>query len=320
MYKILITITILCFFSIHYIEAQQVEGEDLQIQHTKKVEELGQLQQSLEDLTAQVAALQGEVAILADQITPYPRWNKGLFGNVGFNLSNYSDWLAKNTPSVSAANIGLNLNAFIHLDQKKFFWRNTGNINLGWLKFNNKEIETDNTGFEVAADAFQLSSLLGYKFSEKLALSSIIDYRTSLLEGKLNNPGYLNFGSLGLMWTPNPNLSVAVHSLSYNLVLSDSDEADNPFQSSFGTKIFIDYTQQLPQGIAWTSNLNAFLSYEDFSGLSDWAWTNNFTTAVKGIGVGMTIGLRTSKQEALALGRSGNPLQSFWLLGLTYNL
>jgi len=105
--------------------------------------------------------------------------------------------------------------------------------------------------------------------------------------------------------------------LSYNFIISEEGLG---FESTFGGKAGFDYVKQLPIGIAWKSNLSSFLSYKDVKDLSNWIWTNSFTTAVKGIGVGLTVGLKGSKQEARVLGISDNPLQSFWLLGLTYNL
>jgi hypothetical protein len=71
------------------------------------------------------------------------------------------------------------------------------------------------------------------------------------------------------------------------------------------------------KNVVWKSNLSAFLSYEG-SDLSNYTWVNSFSTAVKGVGIGLDIGLRSNKQEALARGREDNPLQSYWLLGLSY--
>lgn len=298
-----------------YGQAQDMTA--LQQTLTEKQEALAISKNKLDTLAKDVADLEKSVAQLINQITPYPRWTKGLFGNVGFSMANYSDWLTKEVPSVSSANIGIALNVFANLEQKKYYWKNTAQLNLGWIKFDDKDDDEDEEGFKVAADAFQFTSLIGYKLSEKIALSSILEYRTSLLDGKFNNPGYLDFGSLGLTWTPSNNLTLSFHSLSYNFIISDDGLG---FDSSFGAKAGGDYIQQLPVGIAWKSNLSSFISYKDVNELSNWIWTNTFTTAVKGIGVGLTLGLKGSRQEAKALGLEDNPLQSFWLLGLTYNL
>ena len=160
----------LCLFYV-YIQAQ-----DIPTLKQTLVEKQGTLVTSkteLETLTKKVADLKKTVAQLTDQITPYPRWTKGLFGNVGFNRSNYSDWLAVENPSFSSVNIGIALNVFANLEQKKYYWKNTVFLNLGWLKFDNKDVEEAEEGFKTASDAFQFTSVFGYKlckFSMRLQI------------------------------------------------------------------------------------------------------------------------------------------------------
>jgi hypothetical protein len=78
-----------------------------------------------------------------------------------------------------------------------------------------------------------------------------------------------------------------------------------------------DYTKTIVQGLNWKSNLSAFLSYEN-QDFSNYTWVNTFSTAYKGIGIGLDVGLRNNKQEALAAGLNDNPLQTYWVLGLSY--
>jgi hypothetical protein len=271
------------------------------------------LKATIDELTGQFKSLDAEVTALTDQITPYPRWSVGAFGTVGLSFANYNDWLSKDLPNTSAATIGLSVNAFAHLDQEKYFWRNTGNLNLGWLKFDNKDSEEDINDFQVSSDAFDLTSLFGYKLSPKLAISVLAEYRTSLLDGRFNDPSFLDIGT-GITWTPIPDLVVVIHPGNYNFVFHKSDF---DYQSSAGAKIVADYAKKLTSGISWKSNLSAFLSYKD-SDLSNWTWVNSFSTAVKGIGVGFELGLRQNKQEALARELTDNPLQTYWILGLSY--
>jgi hypothetical protein len=75
-----------------------------------------------------------------------------------------------------------------------------------------------------------------------------------------------------------------------------------------------------------------FQSYKS-SNLSNWTWTNVFSYKVwKNIGLGFEFGLRDNKQEALnfAINNAGegelptfdtvdNKLQTYWLLGLSYD-
>lgn len=293
------------------IQAQTVE--EMQQQKTAKEQELSTLEPQLADLKGKVDALKADVAGLTDKLTPYPRWDVGALGNAGLNFSNFDNWFSKSSPNTSAVNIGFSLNSFANLQQEKYFWRNGSNLTLGWLKFDDKDNPDDNADFQVAADAFNISSLFGYKLSEKIAASTLGEYRTSILDGKFNDPGYLDLG-VGATWTPVTDLVVVVHPLNYNFVFS-SGAFD--YQSSLGCKVVADYTRKLTKGVAWKSNLSAFLSYEG-SDLSNWTWINGLSTAVKGVGVGLDIGLRNNKQEALAAGKTDNPIQAYWLIGLSY--
>ncbi len=287
--------------------------EELLSTKAAKEAELATLQPQLKDLSGKVDALNADIAVLKEQTTPYPRWNIGSLGNLGFSFSSFSDWLSKSSPNTTAITIGFTGTGFANLDQKKYFWRNSANLTLGWQKFDDRDDPTDSKDFKVAADALSASSLFGYKLSEKWAVSALGEYRTSVLDNKFNNPGFLDLGA-GATWTPIKDLVVVIHPLDYNFVFSTGAF---DYKSSFGAKIVADYTKQITKGIAWKSNASGFFSYEG-SDLSNWTWVNSFSTAIKNIGVGLDIGLRGNKQEALAAGKTDNPLQSYWIVGLSY--
>ena len=132
---------------------------------------------------------------------------------------------------------------------------------------------------------------------------------------------------VGATWMPITNLVVVVHPLNYNFVFS---KGDNIYESSAGAKILVDYTRQIG-AISFKSNLSAFQSYKS-SDYSNFTWINSANYKLwKAIGVGFEFGLRGNKQEALdyAINTEGmtdatfdnvdNDLQTYWLLGLTYN-
>lgn len=310
---------ILFFLSISILLTNQSFAQttdELMAQKEAKAKELAELEGQLGDLTGKVDALKGEVASLTDQLTPYPRWSTGLLGTVGLNVASFSNWVSKAQPNTSATTIGLTAGAFANLQQEKYFWNNGGNLALSWLKFDDKDNPNDSDEFQVAADAFNVTSLFGYKLTEKLALSALGEYRTATLDGQFNNPGYLDLG-VGATWTPIENLVVVFHPLNYNFVFAKDDFN---FESSLGLKMVVDYSANLTENIAWKSNLSAFVSYKDAGELSNWTWVNTFSTAYKGIGIGLDIGLRNNKQEAVNFGLDGNPLQTYYVLGLAYNL
>ncbi len=291
--------------------------------------------QTIEDLKAKQAAqkdslkaVQARVDALQSEIDAFPGWKKGIFGTVGANLSGASNWYAQGTPNNSAGTIGIALNAYANLDREKFFWRNAANINAQWVKIDNKDIDTDDKSFNGTTDVFNVTSLYGYKLSEKFAISALGEYRSSIIND-FNDPGYLDLG-IGATWTPIKDLVVVIHPLNYNFVFSNNDAA---YESSLGAKIVADYTRQIGD-ISFKTNLSTFQSYES-GDLSNWTWINSFGyTLWKGIGLGFEFGLRGNKQEALAnaLGQLpaitptptfdnvDNPIQSYWLFGLNFSL
>ncbi|MBT8306580.1 MAG: DUF3078 domain-containing protein [Maribacter sp.] len=272
-----------------------------------------------------IAAIQGRVDALQAQIDALPGWKKGAFGTIGANLSGFSNWYSKGEANSSAGNIGVTVNAFANLQQEKFFWRNSGNLNLAWVKFDDKDDPTDDDSFKEATDVFTITSLYGQKISEKFAISTLGEYRTTLLSN-FNDPGYLDLG-VGATWTPITDLVVVIHPLNYNFVFSDEDAI---FDSSLGAKIVADYTRKIGN-VSFKTNLSMFQSYES-SNLSNWTWINSFGyTLWNGIGLGFEFGLRDNKQEALNFALNGptpdagatfdnvdNELQTYWLFGLNY--
>ena len=280
--------------------------------------------QTKEELQAQKAekqaaanALQSEADAIQAQINALPGWRTGAFGTIGGSLSNFNKWYAQGAPNNSSGNIGFTVNAFANLIEDKFFWRNSLNTNLNWVKLDNKDIDTDSDSFEPTTDVFNLTSLYGRKLSDKWAVSGLLEYRTTILNN-FNDPGYLDLG-VGFTWTPIADLVVVIHPANYNFVFSSGDTV---FNSSLGAKIVADYTRQIG-AVNFKTNLSAFQSYED-SNLSNWTWINSFGyTLWKNIGVGFDFGLRSNRQEAAnfqgtTLEDADNDLQSYYTVGLSY--
>ena len=276
---------------------------------------------------AQIDKLQKAVKALQTKIDAMPGWRKGAFGTIGASLSGFNNWYARKAPNTSAGNIGITVNGFANLIEKDYFWRNSATINLGWVKIDDKDDATDSSDFETATDVFTISSLYGKRLNSKWALSTLGEYRTTLLDN-FNDPGYLDLGA-GLTWTPTSNLVVVIHPGNYNFVFSSGDTV---FESSLGAKIVADYTKKYG-GLSVKSNLSMFQSYSN-GDLSNWTFTNSFGYTIwKGIGLGFELGLRKNKQEALNNAISNTPatastvptfstvdnkLQSYWLFGLSY--
>lgn len=298
----------LLIFSIQFLQAQT--AEELKAQKEAK--------------EAQIKTLQAEADALQEQINTLPGWKYGAGGTIGLNFSQFNKWLGSENPNTFAGSYGFTGSAFANLDREKFFWRNGLNLVLTKTKLATTEAEREVNEFETSADALNLTSLYGYKLNPKFAISGLLEYRTTVLSN-FNNPGYIDVG-VGGTWKPIDDLVVLIHPLNYNIVLSNQDFE---YQSSLGTKIVADYAKKLTNGIGWKSNFSAFISYKDPNELSNWTWVNGFTTAYKGIGIGFDFGLRSNKQEFNAFNANPdnvdnqldeNPIQTYWVLGLTYNL
>ena len=267
---------------------------------------------------AKIAKLQGEVKALQAKIDALPGWKKGAFGTIGGNLSGFNNWYSRTAPNASAGNFGITVNGFANLIEEDYFWRNSGSINLGWVKLDDKDDPTDSANFETATDVFTLTSLYGKRLNKKWALSALAEYRTTLIDN-FNNPGFLDFG-VGFTWTPTSRLVVVMHPANYNTIFSTGNTI---FTSSPGAKLVADYTAK-HNNISVKSNFSMFQSYKD-GDLSNWTWTNSFGYKIwKGIGLGFEFGLRDNQQEAansqgVALADADNKLQSFWLLGMNYS-
>ena len=280
---------------------------------------------------AQIDALQAEANAIQAQIDALPGWETGAFGTIGANISGFNNWFSREAVNNSAGNIGVTLNAYANLDREKDFWRNALNVNIGWVKNDNKDIDTDSDSFDPSTDVFNISTLYGRKLSEKFAISGLAEYRTTLLDN-FNDPGYLDVGA-GDTWFPTENLVVSINPLNYNFVFSNNSTV---FDSSMGAKIVADYTKQILGGVNFKSNFSTFQSYKS-GDLSNWTWINSFGyTLWKGIGLGFEFGLRQNKQEALNYALSqldmnnlpatlpdfdniDNELQTYWLFGLNYS-
>jgi len=313
MKRILLVLSIL-FVSIASINAQT--KEELQAKKAEK--------------QAEADAAQKEANALQAQIDALPGWRTGAFGTIGGSLSNFDNWYAQGAPNNSSGNIGFTVNAYANLIQEKFFWRNALTTNLNWVKLDDKDDPTDDDSFKPTTDVFNISSLYGRNIAKTLAISGLMEYRTTLLDN-FNDPGYLDVG-VGATWTPVENLIVVIHPLNYNFVFSSGETI---FESSLGAKIVADYTRQIG-AVNFKSNLSMFQSYKS-SDYSNWTWTNSFGyTLWKMIGVGFDFGLRSNKQEALnyALGQYDplaipvqteptfdnidNKLQTYYTIGLSY--
>ncbi len=279
---------------------------------------------------AAAAAAAGEAAAVQAKIDALPGWRYGGIGILGLSFAGTNDWVTNSVPNSSSRSPSIALTGYAHNIQSKFFWRNNASLNISGLKFVNEDLpEAEQAdSLQIVNNSFNITSLYGYRLTDKIAISALAEYRTVVLsntingvESEINNPGFLDIG-VGVTWTPIKDLVVVLHPLNYNIVFPSGN-----FESSLGTKYVVDYTRSLPMGIAWTSNITGFFSYKDVEdpNLHSFNWTNGFSfTAFKGVGVSAQLVLRKNAQEAFKFGGitsdSDNPTQLAYVVGLSYSL
>ncbi len=276
---------------------------------------LAPLKDQATPLNDQIAALEGEIQGLSSQLVTYPYWQKGTGGIIGLDLNSFNNWASRGpNANASATNIGIGMNGFANQIGENYFWRNNGQLTLGWQKFSAGA--NDDSKFNKTADVFNVQSLYGKNLSKTLAASALGELRTTFLDNSFN-PAYIDLG-IGVTWNPIPEFVAVFHPLNYNIIISDQNAN---FESSLGCKIVADYSRDLGKGVNYRTNLSAFGSYKDLSNLSNYTWINGLNFKVLGnVGVGIEYAIRSSKQETIIVPPGNKHFQSYFLMGVSYAL
>lgn len=317
-----LTLLLLVCLSVNFLQAQTLS--ELK---AKKSE----IEAAAAAKQAEIDAFQGEIDKLKGEIEILSGWQTGLSGLIGLNFGGSSNWASNANRNSSTSNLNLGVNAFANNIKEKTFWRNTLVGNLAWQGLDN-DTDDDAQGTDFLGDrntdVLIGSSLWGYRLNQDLAISALGDFNTSVFN--FLNPGSLDIG-VGITWTPHtiPNLVVVIHPLTYHIAWSAGDNKQN--LGLTGAKIKATYSHTFPGGIVWSSNLGAFFPYsseeltipmeivggvtipERQAGGFEFTWINSLAIADvwKGVGVGITYGIRNSEIEF-------DGLQRYSAVGLTY--
>ncbi len=301
------------------------------------------------ELEAEAAKYAGEAAAIKAKLDALPGWRKGLVGTVGYGLNGNNNWFALATPQASSNSIGLGINAFANNVQPKYFWNNLLNVTV---QRSSTKVDPTADAVIALAEGLDLSSLFGYKIAKNFAVSAEGKFTSSILqydpEAQTYGSSFLNPAKLtvsaGLTYTGIKNLVVILHPLGY--------ERNFPGEliSATGAKLGATYAATIWKGIAWSSNLSAFIPYTNGDGsveyadasaqlrsvdystaeLVNYTWLNGFSMKVfNGITVALNVGLRGDNQIGdkgqIALATDGGSvavkglkLQSFYTLGVGY--
>ena len=312
MNRLLLTTMVLACF-VCFLQAQTIE----ELKATQ-----GEKTAAADELQAQVDILRAEADALQSDIDKLSGWRKGVNGLIGFNLNNSNGWIANPNPDAKSSALNLGVNAFLLNDKEKTFWHNKGIFNKAWQDIDLAEKDDSNLWDNGTVDLLNISSLAGYKISEKFALSGQGELNTSL--GNIFNPGTLDLG-FGATWLPIENMTVLIHPLNLRYAFAPGEIESS---GALGAKVRVDYTGEFDisgKAVSWSSTLTSFFPYKDTkktvmiadgepfeSSLNEFTWLNTFAFEVwNGIGVGFTYGIRSAKFES-------PDTQSFTSLGLSY--
>ena len=302
-------ITLLLFMFCIAFSAVQAQTLDADLK--AKQAELAAAQEAIDKLT-------GEIADLEASIETGAGWLTGFGGTVGFNLNKSNGWIANPNPNASSSGLAIGLSGYANNITEDFFWRNKGILNKAWqdidLSSADGGVDDDGLFDNGTVDLLNISSLAGKPISDQLAISGLGELNTSL--GNFLKPGTFDIG-VGLTWTPNiDDLIVVLHPLNYHFAFP-GDGAGFESTGSLGAKLRADYTHDW-DGFAYTSTLTSFIPYKGSVAptptLFEWTWLNTLTFDIwKGVGVGISAGLRNAEFESL-------DTQSFYSVGLSYAL
>jgi len=310
--------------SLSFLFTQAQSLEELKSMQAEKQGMIADLQAQIDAANAELDGIQKEIDVLSG-------WRKGLNGLIGFDLNNSNGWIANPNPDASSSALNLGVNAYALADKEKSFWHNKLNLQKAWSDVNTSKsddgAEEDGLFDNGTVDILNLSSLAGYKLSDKFALSGLGELNTSI-ENFLK-PGTFDIG-VGATWLPIENMTVVIHPLNYH-VAWPADGQGLETKGALGTKFRVDYFQDFNvsgKAVNWSTTLTSFVPYSDVkqmvvanpdqgieareAGLFEYTWLNTLSFEVwNGIGVGVGFGLRNSDLES-------PDLQSFTSLGLSY--
>jgi len=262
-----------------------------------------------------IDSLNKKLAHLKDSLQEYPIWKIGGGALSGFDFNSFSNWANRGENiNSSASSFNLGVNGFINKKGENHFWRNQARINVGWQKFKQSDEDVD-ADYEKIADMLQLVTHYGYNICPEIAMSSLVEWESNVIDQAIN-PSYLDM-SLGFTWTPNSNFVSIMHPVNYELALAD----EAGFESSFGAKLIFEYSKSIESRISVQSNFSGFLSYEELDFLSNFTWRNGVNFKFfKGIGLGLEYALRVSRQETVAINLTDEHLQSYLVMGMSFEL
>lgn len=273
------------------------------------------LQAGISEHQNAIDSLQKQLKIVKDSLIQYPYWTVGGGVLSGFNFNNFSNWANRGENiNSSASSFSIGLHGYANKKGENYFWRNKARVNVGWQYFKRSE-EDREAQIEKISDMLQMVTHYGYNICPEIAISALSEWESNLLDQTIN-PSYLDL-SIGMTWTPDESFVNIIHPVNYELAIANSEQ----FESSFGAKLVFEFNKNIEKRLSLQSNFSGFLSYERLDYLSNFTWSNGLNVKLfKGLGMGLEYALRVSQQETFELNLADEHLQSYVVMGLSYEI
>ncbi len=227
------------------------------------------------------------VSVAQDADTSY--WKTGGVFNANFSNTGFSDyWQGGGINSVTVIGL-LNVNANYKKD--KASWENTLDLAFGNSRQGDKP-------FLKADDRIDLNSKFGYGLSEKLSMSSLLNFRTQFAPGleftnndfdngklisKIFSPAYINLG-VGLDYKPSKNFSLYYAPVNGKVTIVALDSLrpryvpeeffDKAARFELGSFLKIQYRQKIMENVTFQTKADLFTNYLQNFGNVDINWEN----------------------------------------------
>ena len=216
-------------------------------------------------------------------------WKQGGVLNLNASNTGFSNyWQGGGIRSVTVNGL---FNIFATYEKDKTNWENTLDLAFGNSKLGDQP-------FLKADDRIDLNSKFGYGLSEKLSLSSLLNFRTQFAPGFefVNNdfengrmisrafaPAYINLGA-GLDYKPAKNFSLYYAPLNGKVTIVGVDSlrtrympeeyADNTTRFELGSFLKLQYRTKIMENVTFQTKADLFSNYLKNFGNIDVNWEN----------------------------------------------
>lgn len=205
-------------------------------------------------------------------------WKSGATFNINVQQVGLTNWAAGGESSIA---IGTRIEGFANYEKDQVVWENRAKIGYGIIRNGDAS-----NRFEKTDDVVILSSKYSQKFSEKVLMTSAVNFQTQMDEGfrvegdqsrtlisNFMSPGYLQ-ASLGLTYREGEVFSSTLSPFTgrFTFVLSDSlsnagafgvDPGEN-IRSEAGISLTGGIKKDLMENVKLQTNFNLFSNYEKF--------------------------------------------------------